>query len=310
MRAAAARAVALLALVATGAAADEGAVARGAYLARAGGCHACHTDHAGGGAPLAGGGKVETPFGTLFAPNITPDRDHGIGRWSRAQFFAAMRRGRATTGVRYYPAFPYTAYSGLTDADLDDLWTWLRDRPPALVADRAHEISFPFNQRIAALGWQMLFFRRRPFVADPAESETWNRGRYLAEHLLHCKECHTPRNLLGGPVESLAYAGNRDWPGDATVPNITPDKDTGIGGWGAGDIVWLLQTGFTPDGDDIQGRMAELVEHGSRHLSDADLGAVAEFIHSLDAIAYRVRKPKPAAASGGDDYDYDFGDDP
>ena len=284
-------AIALAALLLADAAlADEEAIARGAYLARAGGCHACHTDHVVGGPSLAGGGAVATPFGSLFAPNITPDREHGIGRWSQAQFVTAMRHGQAPGSESYYPAFPYTAYSGITDGDLIDLWTYLQAQAPVAQPSAPHALAFPFDQRLASWAWQLMFFAPRPFLADPSRDEAWNRGRYLAEHLLHCGECHTPRNLLGGLDESLAYAGNRDWPAGGTVPNITSDKATGIGSWNANDIVWLLKTGFDPEGNDVQGSMAELIEHGSNHLEDTDLEAVAAYILSLDAIVYEIRR--------------------
>ncbi len=278
-------ALAIVALLLAGnAPANDAAVARGAYLARAGGCHACHKDDGGG------GGKVATSFGTLIAPNITPDRDHGIGRWREAQFVAAMRYGRSPTGVRYYPGFPYTAYSGLTDTDLADLWAYLQAQAPVPRPSPPHALTFPFNQRIASLAWQVMFFVPQPFVTDAGRNDVLNRGRYLAEHLLHCRECHTPRNVFGGMLDSFAYAGNRDWPAGGTVPNITPDKETGIGSWNENDIVWLLQTGFNPDGNDVQGAMAELIEHGSSHLSDADLRAVAAYVLSLDPIAHEIRR--------------------
>ncbi|MDP6952147.1 MAG: c-type cytochrome [Alphaproteobacteria bacterium] len=280
---------------ASDAGADEAAVERGAYLARAGGCHACHK------ADGSGGVKVATPFGALIAPNITPDRDHGIGRWSEAQFVAAMREGRATTGVRYYPGFPYTAYSGLTDADLADLWAYLQAQPPLAVPSQPHALAFPFDQRLSSLAWQVMFFAPEPFAPDPQRSAAWNRGRYLSEHLLHCRECHTPRNALGGLVDSLAYAGNQDWPAGGTVPNITSDPATGIGTWNDNDIVWLLRTGFTPDGNDVQGTMAELIEHGSQHLSEEDLRAVADYILALEPIDHEIRR-EDETASGSDSY--------
>jgi mono/diheme cytochrome c family protein len=296
------------ALALAGAAQADDSVARGAYLARAGGCFACHTDHAGGGPPLAGGGAVETPFGTLYAPNLTPS-EHGLGRWRERQFIDAMRRGRAPNGTRYYPAFPYAAYAGMSDQDVSDLWAYLHSLAPVDRPNRPHDLAFPFNQRIASLVWQLAFFSPRRFAPDPDRPQAWNRGAYLAETLLHCRECHTPRTVFGAPAGDLAYAGNRDWPGGKTVPNITPDRATGIGGWSAGDIVWLLKTGFKPDGNDVQGSMADLVEHASSHLTDDDLEAVASYVLSLAPIEYRVREKRGASGEGGladDDYDYDF----
>ncbi len=221
-----------------------------------------------------------------------------------------MTRGRAPNGGLYYPAFPYPAYSGMTAADLSDLWVYLGSLAPVDRADRAHDLAFPFNLRAANLGWQFLFYRPEPWRPDPARPAAWNRGAYLTEHLLHCGECHTPRNPLGAKRTDLAYAGHKQRPDNSTVPNITPDAATGIGDWSTGDITWLLQTGFMPDGDDIQGDMKLLVDHGSSHLSADDLKAVAAYILSLPPIENLVRAPPTPTESddGGsdDEYDYDF----
>lgn len=289
---------------------DPDAVTRGAYLARAGGCIACHTDFEGSGPPLAGGGKVETPFGIFYAPNLTPDPAHGLGRWSAKDFAAAMARGRAPNGGLYYPAFPYPAYSGMTAADIADLWAYLQALPAEPRADQAHDLAFPFNLRAANLGWQFLFFNPSTWQPDPSQSEAWNRGQYLTEHLLHCGECHTPRNPLGAKRIAQAYAGHKQGPDNSTVPNVTPHAETGIGDWSEGDIVWLLQTGFMPQGDDIQGEMKLLVEHGTSHMTADDLRAVATYLLALPPIENRVREPEAPIADESDgeddDYDYDF----
>lgn len=277
---------------------------------RAGGCVACHTDFESGGAPLAGGGAVESPFGTFYAPNITPHPADGIGSWGEADFVRAMRWGIGPTGASYYPAFPYPAYSGLARADLADMWAYLSGLEPVARPNRAHELDPPFGFRPVVFGWQFLFFSPRRGEPDPARSARWNRGAYLTRHLLHCGECHTGRNPLGGFVAGQDYAGHRGFASDeagdrGTVPNITP-HETGIADWSAGDIVWLLKTGFTPSGDDIQGDMAKLVRHGSSHLSDDDLAAVADFVLSLPPIDNPVR-PRPMPAADDDEsYDYDF----
>lgn len=283
---------------------DSEAVTRGAYLVRAGGCVACHTDVKNDGPPLAGGGAIETPFGVFHAPNLTPDTEVGLGRWSEADFITAMTRGRAPNGGLYYPVFPYPAYSGMTRPDLADMWVYLRSVPPSDRPDKAHELAFPFSLRAVNLGWQALFFKPLPWRPDLKNSAVWNRGAYLARHFLHCGECHTPRNSFGAKRAARAYAGHRQGPEDTTVPNITPHR-TGIADWSAGDIVWLLQTGFMPHGDDIQGEMALLVEHGSRHLTDQDLAAVADYILALPSIdnllEAELAEPEPE-----DDYDYDY----
>ena len=300
-----------LALAAAGAGGgDEDALARGEYLVRAGGCIACHTDIAGNGAPLAGGGKVESPFGVFYGPNLTPHPEHGIGGWSEADFVRAMSFGIGPTGAPYYPAFPYPAYSGVARADLSDMWRYLRSLAPVDRADRAHELEFPFAFRPLVLGWQFLFFAPERWTPDESRSNRWNRGAYLSRHLLHCGECHTGRNALGGFVAGLDFAGHRGAGGLDGAPNITP-HETGIADWSAGDMTWLLRTGFTPSGDDVQGSMAALVRHGSSFLADDDLAAVAEFILSLPPIENRVRgeteSPAPADDEPADDeYDYDF----
>ena len=219
-----------------------------------------------------------------------------------------MSRGIAPTGAPYYPAFPYTAYSGAAPADLADMWRYLRSLEPVARADRPHELRFPFGYRSLLLGWRLLFFSPKRWTPDPARDDRWNRGAYLTRHLLHCGECHTGRNLLGGFVSGRDFAGHRGAPGLEGAPNITP-HETGIADWSEGDLVWLLQTGFTPSGDNIQGHMALLVRHGSSHLSDDDLRAVARFVSSLPPIENRVRDaPADAGPAAGedDDYDYDF----
>ena len=219
-----------------------------------------------------------------------------------------MRWGIGPRGAPYYPAFPYAAYSGLTRGDLADMWAWLRSVKSVDRPNRPHELDFPLGFRPLVLGWQFLFFAPQRWRADPARGERWNRGAYLSRHLLHCAECHTGRNALGALAIGMDYAGHKNIAEEGTVPNITP-HETGIADWTESDIVWLLKTGFTPAGDDMQGSMAALVRHGSSHLRDEDLGAVAEYVLSLPPIDNRVREPPAAAPENGsedEDYDYDF----
>ena len=299
-----ARAAALLLLLAAplrGIAAEDDAllIERGAYLVRAGGCVACHTDGERGGGALAGGGPIKTSFGTFYAPNITPDRARGLGGWSEADFVAAMTRGRAPDGSPYYPIFHYTTYTRITPDDLHAIWTYLNSVAPDDTARRDHQLGMPFRYRWLNRLWQLLYFRAESFIADPGKSARWNRGSYLVESLSHCRECHTPRTAFGGLDLSRAYAGVAAGPDGRTVPNITSDAKTGIGGWSESDITWLLKTGFLPDGDVVEGTMAELVEHGTKHLSDDDRAAIATYIKSLPAIANRIGKPK-----SGNGFDY------
>jgi mono/diheme cytochrome c family protein len=295
-------ALAATAMVAAIAAAADDRVARGAYLLRGGGCVACHTDFAREGEFLAGGGPIKTPFGTFYAPNITPDPDHGVGAWRETDFVTAMTRGVAPDGGHYYPVFPYAAYTKIGRVDLADLWAYLKTVPPVARPRRQHDLRFPFSMRLANLGWKWLYFKAGPFRPDPGRAPEWNRGAYLVEALGHCGECHTPRTRLGGLDRALTLAGTRDGPEESVVPNITPDAETGLGDWSETDIAWLLKTGFMPDGDDVQEGMGDVVEHGTSHLADADLRAIAVYLKSLPPIHNRVRKERDQ--DGGADEDW------
>lgn len=297
---------ALILLPLAGAAANEWEEMRqrGKYLVRAGGCMACHTDTENEGARLAGGGAVESPFGTFYGSNLTPDHDTGLGGWTVTDFKRAMRRGISPKGKFYYPAFPYPAFGGLTDGDLADMWEYLRQLRPVKRPNRPHDLDFPFGLPPAALGWRLMFFTPKPWAPDPERSAQWNRGAYLGRHLLHCGECHTPRNALGARAAGRDYSGHAGPADDGPTPNITP-HETGIADWSAGDLAWLLETGLAPSGDSVQGSMAKLVELGSSRLLDEDLAAVAEYVLSLPPIDNRVRAA-PAGAGGDDDYDYEF----
>lgn len=258
-------------------------VERGAYLFRAGGCASCHTDAKGGGAPLAGGRPLATPFGTFYSPNITPDPEHGIGGWSVEDLVRALKEGVAPDGSHYFPVFPFTSYAGMTEADARDLAAYLLAQPPVATADKPHEIAFPFNQRWLQSGWKLLFFDEATFVPDPAQSEDWNRGAYLVRHLGHCGECHSPRTVLGAVDGSRALAGNPEGPDGDKVPNITPSPE-GIGDWSEEEIVELLESGFDPDFDVVGGLMGEVVNESTSHLTEADRRAIAVYLKSLTPL--------------------------
>lgn len=276
---------------AAAAGADE--VGRGAYLFRAGLCAGCHTDVKGGGQPLAGGAVLVTPFGTFRGPNITPDPDHGIGRWTDADFIRAMREGVAPDGRHYYPAFPYTAFTLIADADLLALKAYIFSLPPAAAPSRAHDLSFPFGFRWLMWVWKWLNFTPGPFVPDPARSTDWNRGAYLVEGPGHCGECHTPRGFLGGMDRGMAYAGTADGPEGKVVPNITPDGETGIGSWSAVDLTYFLDTGILPDGDVAGGLMDAVIREGTGRLSPEDRSAIAVYLRALPPTRNKVAAPKP-----------------
>ena len=282
-------------------------VARGAYVLRAAGCATCHTDTPNGGAFLAGGRMLSSPWGAIAVPNITPDPETGIGGWSDDDLVRALRDGKSPAGRTYYPAFPYTAYTAMRRGDMLDLKAYLDTVAPVAAANKAHRLRFPFNVRLALHPWRWLFFARGPAAAaDPASAadERLARGRYLVEALGHCAECHTPRNMLGASKRGGHLAGTRYGPGGLSVPNITPDAETGIGSWSEADLVFFLRTGFTPGGDDVQGEMREAIDDGLRHLTQEDLEAMAAYLKALPAIRNTVRTSAPAlpAASFGDDW--------
>ncbi len=283
-------ALALLALSAP-ARADGGPVARGEYVFRAAGCEGCHTDAKRKGPALAGGRALKTPFGTFYGPNITPDPVHGIGGWSAADFVRAMRDGVAPDGSHYYPAFPYTSFTRMSDRDLADLWAYLSSVPPAARPSRPHEVQLPFSWRFLLTFWKWLNFAPGPLRPDATRPPEWNRGAYLVEALGHCGECHTPRDRLGGLDRARAYAGAGDGPEGESVPNITPDAETGIGDWQADDVVLLLKTGIMLDGDVVGSLMAEVVEHSTSRLGDGDLQAIALYLRSLAPIRNRIGAP-------------------
>jgi mono/diheme cytochrome c family protein len=271
---------------------DE-AIVRGKYVFDAADCTACHTDTANQGTPLAGGRKLETPFGTFYSPNITPDRTTGIGAWSEEDFVAALRHGRAPDGSHLFPVFPYPSYTQMSDADMWDLRAYLFSLPPVTREDRPHEVRFPFGWRFLIAGWKALFFEPGVFHPDPGRDEQWNRGAYLATALGHCGECHTPRNVFGAPESDMALAGTADGPDGGAVPNITPDKETGIGGWSEDDIDTLLTLGMTPDGDFVGGGMGEVVSNSTSKLTAADRDALIAYLRSLPAISNKVER-RPA----------------
>ena len=265
---------------ATGFAADNRAITRGAYLAIVADCGACHTDKKAGGAPLAGGPALTTPFGTFYGPNITPDKETGIGDWTEDQFKRALRMGINEHGAYMYPVFPFTSFTNLTDADASDLYAYFMSMPPVTHRAPPNEIKFPFGWRPLLAAWRSLFFKEGPLVPVAGQSNEWNRGRYLAAAVAHCEECHTPRNIFGGLEASHAYAGNPHGPDGQDAPDITSDQKDGIGKWRLEEIKDLLKTGSTPDGDIVGKGMADVVD-GTSKLTDADLQALAVYIQSL-----------------------------
>ena len=279
-------ALAAFALVAAAAAAPAGEaeVARGEYVFHAAGCVSCHTDAAGGGLELAGGRALKTPFGVFRTPNITPDVQTGIGGWSDADFLRALRQGTRPDGSHYFPAFPYTSYTRMTEGDILALKAYLFLRPAVSRRNQAHDLDPPFGWRFLLGAWKLLFFDQGAFAPEPERSAEWNRGAYLVIALGHCGECHTARNVMGARRTAKALAGNATGPDGRSVPNITPHKETGIGDWSEADIVMLLKTGLRPNFDNVQGAMAEVIDDGLKHLSDDDLRAIAVYLRALEPI--------------------------
>lgn len=280
----------LFTLLATGRAlpAAVDAVKRGEYIFRATGGCTCHTQGEEDGF-LSGGRPIQTPFGTFYGTNITPEKQTGIGGWGEADFVRSMREGRSPRGAHYFPVFPYTSFTRMRRQDLADLRAYLSTVTPIHRENRPHEVWPPFSWRPLLWGWKLLNFTSGEFREDPTRSAEWNRGAYLARALGHCEECHTPRNVLGGLQEKMAYAGTRDGPEGEVAPNITPDRETGIGTWTVEDVVFLLKTGFTPSGDDVQGLMAEMIDNGFKYLTDEDLRAIAAYLRSLPPVRNEVR---------------------
>ncbi len=274
-------------------------VARGEYLFRAANCQSCHTDVKNKGKLLAGGRALKTPFGTFYGPNITPDEDHGIGAWSDADFIAALRHGRAPDGSHYFPAFPFTAFTKMTDADMLALKAYIFTLPAVDRPNTPHEIGFPFGWRFLMSAWKWLAFDPGAFEPDPTRPAAWNRGAYLVEALGHCAECHTPRDMIGALDRDMDFAGTAEGPDGDAVPNITPDPETGIGKWRDKDLIFLFQTSLLPDGDSVGGGMAEVVANGTKHLSETDLEAIVAYLRALAPVRNKIGKPKkesPASA--------------
>jgi mono/diheme cytochrome c family protein len=269
------------------AAPDAEAAKRGEYLFRAGGCLSCHTDEKNKGEMLAGGRALKTPFGTFYGPNITPDPVHGIGKWSDADFIRALREGRSPSGAHYYPALPYTSYTKMSEQDMRDIKAYIFTLPPVAKANVPHELGFPFNMRWGLGIWKWLNFTPGPLSLESGGDAQRERGRYLTEALGHCAECHTPRNFIGGLIADKWMAGSPDGAEGEATPNITPAA-SGIGEWSEDEIAFALKIGMKPDGDSLGSSMAEVIEHGTAHLSDEDLMAIAVYLKSLPPVEKAV----------------------
>jgi len=269
-------------------------IARGEYLARAGDCVACHTVP---GDKLFGGRRpMVTPFGTLYTPNISSDKEYGIGKWTAEQFYTMMHTGRSRDGSLIYPAMPFGSYTKVTRADSDAIFAYLKSVPPVKQRNKPHELRFPFNNRSLLLGWRTLYFHEGEYVPDKSQSIEWNRGAYLVEGLGHCAMCHTAINALGGSSESKAFEGGlipmQAW----YAPSLTSNKEAGLGEWSTEDIEALLRSGVSHRGA-VYGPMAEVVFNSLQYLTADDIRAMAVYLKTLpQRTADTSPTPAPAAA--------------
>lgn len=267
-------------------AADSAAIERGRYVAIASDCTACHTMPESK-LPLAGGYKISTPFGGIYASNITPDTETGIGSWTERDFFRAVRHGKGKEGEHLYPAMPYNAYVKLTDQDMHDLWMYMRSVKPIHYQVPETNLGFPYNIRLAMMGWNLLFFKNAGFQVDNSQSAQWNRGAYLVEGPEHCAACHTAKNLIGGDSSDYLQGGNL---GEWHAPDITPNPHTGIGSWSEQQVVDYLKLGSNHVAV-ASGPMAEAVTNSTQHLTDDDLKAIAAYLKQVPASTTSLPQP-------------------
>lgn len=251
--------------------------ARGEYLARVGNCLGCHT--AKGGQPFAGGYRLSTSFGTFITPNITPDKETGIGLWSEEDFWKAMHEGKSRDGKLLYPAFPYTEYTKVTRADADLIFAYLQSVPAVSQSNPPHEIRFPYNSRPLLYLWRTLFFKQGIYEPDQSKSDEWNRGAYLVQGLGHCNACHTARNVLGASQEDTVGGGQimgSNW----YAPSLTSRQEAGSMDWAIEEIIELLSSGVSQRAIS-SGPMGTVVRQSLQYLSQDDLRAMAVYLKSL-----------------------------
>jgi mono/diheme cytochrome c family protein len=260
---------------------DAASIERGRQLATVGNCQTCHT--ARGGAPYAGGRGIATPFGTVYAGNLTPDPTHGLGQWNSDAFWRALHHGRSRDGRLLYPAFPYNNTTQVSREDSDALYAYLRSLPAVAQPNRPHALDWPYSTQAALAVWRALYFRPGGFVPQPQQSAEWNRGAYLVQGLAHCSACHAPRNALGASSNMLDLAGGliplQNW----YAPSLNAPQEAGLQDWPLDHIVALFRDGRAP-GAQVTGPMAEVVQHSTQHWADADLRAMASYLKALPRV--------------------------
>lgn len=278
-------------IAATSLSSVRGNLVKGEYIFFASGCASCHAAPDAKGKDkleLGGGRSFKTAFGTFFAPNISPDIKTGIGSWTPLQFVNAVMRGVSPDGAHYYPAFPFMSYQRMKLADVLDLKAFMDTLPVVAQVSKAHDLPLPFRLRRGLGLWKLLYMDYAPFVPLENVSDKINRGAYLVNGPGHCSECHTPRNIIGGPDTSRAFAGAPEPDGKGSVPNITPHKD-GIGSWPEDEIAIALKTGLLPEFENFGGSMIAVQENMAK-LSDEDLDAIAAYLKYIPAKASRKKK--------------------
>jgi mono/diheme cytochrome c family protein len=253
---------------------------RGQYLVAAGDCMSCHLRE--GGEPLAGGLGLKTPFGVIYAPNITSDKQTGIGNWTPDQFYRAMHDGIDDDGANLYPAFPYPWFRLISRADDDAILAYLKTTPAVNYTPPKNNLTFPLNFRTAVKGWNLLYLRSDDFQTNPNQSADWNRGAYLVNGLGHCGGCHTPKNALGADKSKLELHGGtlENW----VAPDLTGNERTGLGGWSVADIAEYLATGRNQHAG-AGGPMADVITYSTSLMNDEDRHAMAVYLKSQVASA-------------------------
>ena len=277
---------------------------KGKYIFQAAGCMNCHSPDKT--KPLAGGFKITTTFGDFYTPNISSDSKFGIGSWTDKEFIRAVKKGISPRRTFYYPAFPFTSYTKLTDEDVIAMKAYIMTLPPQAIPSKPSELKPPYNIRPIMIGWRALNFRKHfntkteedvfkyqgAFKPRSDKSDSWNRGAYLVEGALHCTECHTPRNKLGGLESKKWMAGAPFDDGKEIAANLTSDSATGKGSWSVADWETLLTDGDTPSGDEVDGDMWLVVKNGTSKLTDEDRQAVITYLQDLKPINNKVEKQK------------------
>jgi len=259
--------------------ADDELIAKGKYVATEADCVGCHS--APGGKPYAGGAPLQSPLGTLYGPNITQDKQTGIGTWTKADFEKALRHGVTKDGSYLYPAMPYQNYTKMTAADLDALWAYMQTIPAVNNTPPKDTLPFPFNVRTGLAAWQALYLQPGTFAANPHKDAQWNRGAYLVEVMGHCNQCHTPRNIAMGFENQHVLGGAQieGW----YAPDISGDGKSQVHQWSVAQLANYLKTGLAPDNVRAVGPMWETIHDSLSKMTLADLTAIAVYLKAEPA---------------------------